>query len=381
MTTALHVKFISALNAAKAQFVERDHIIDGLGACMLSGQHALMIGPPGTAKSALARAVSLIIADSSFFQWLLTRFTPPEELQGPISLAGLEKDVFRRVTTGKLPEADIAFLDEIFKANSAILNALLTMLNERFFYNNGTPQPIPLISCIGASNEYPDGPELGALYDRFLVKWYVEPISDRDNLRRMLSSSEPGSIAEGDKLTRAELEQARQEVTQVTFGQDALTMLLDIKDACAKNGILASDRRWRQASRYLRGVAWMDGKAQVEEEHFMALGDVLWREHKERPAIMQTIGKVSNPSLVSAMELYDAIAEQFREAARKPDEEAFAWSVRVGKSYQEIGKIMKRLQGVADANPGKTKIAEYLAQAKKMEVDLRQEALKSAGMA
>jgi len=143
-----------------ARFRERDAEVRGLLVAALAGEHCLMIGPPGTGKSALARAFADALGGANYFEWLLTRFSTPEELYGPISLAGLKADRFKRVTAGKLPECHVAFLDEIFKSNSAVLNSLLSAVNERIFHDDGAARQIPLLTCVAASNEMPEGPEL-----------------------------------------------------------------------------------------------------------------------------------------------------------------------------------------------------------------------------
>lgn len=144
-------------NALNAKFYEREAEVEAILIAILSRQHLLMIGPSGTAKSALAVELANMIQDTKYFQWLLTRFSTPEELFGPLSLKDLEQGVYKRNTESKMPEVHVVFLDEIFKANSAILNSLLTIINERIFYNDGSPIPVPLMSVIGASNEYPEG--------------------------------------------------------------------------------------------------------------------------------------------------------------------------------------------------------------------------------
>ena len=141
--------------ALNSKFFEREKEVEGILVALLSRQHMLMIGPAGTAKSALSSELAKIIEGTVYFQWLLTKFSTPEEVFGPLSLKGLEQGVYKRITTSKMPEANLVFLDEIFKANSAILNSLLTLINERLFYNNGSPVQVPLMSVIGASNEYP----------------------------------------------------------------------------------------------------------------------------------------------------------------------------------------------------------------------------------
>ena len=161
---------------------------------MISEEHVLLLGMPGTGKSALGRRLSKLCG-GPFFQRLLTRFTTPEEIFGPLSLKALENDEYKRCTEGFMPTASVAFLDEIFKANSAILNTLLTILNERQFDNGaGGRQDCPIRCVVGASNEMPDSDELDALYDRFLLRKEVFQVSD-DGLMQMLSMPTPGLIS------------------------------------------------------------------------------------------------------------------------------------------------------------------------------------------
>src|SRR5262249_4801728 len=147
-------------------FLERADLIDGALAALLSSHHVLIVGPPGTAKSMLADEMCRRIGGANYFQWLLTRFTTPEEIFGAVSLKALEQDDYRRVTDHKLPQAHIAFLDEIFKANSSILNAILTLINERIFHNGKEVTTVPFLTPFFPTTTPPPYDKLIALYDR-----------------------------------------------------------------------------------------------------------------------------------------------------------------------------------------------------------------------
>jgi len=172
------------VQALGAGLVERDVEVRLLVLAALSGQHLLLLGPPGTAKSELARRLSAVVDKSSsesggvYFERTLTRFSTPDELFGPLSLKALEDDRYERRTNGFLPSARVAFLDEIFKASSAILNTLLGVLNERTFDQGPLKVQVPLLCCVAASNELPDSEDTEALYDRFLIRRLVSPVSD-----------------------------------------------------------------------------------------------------------------------------------------------------------------------------------------------------------
>src|SRR5262249_768170 len=194
-------------------FLERAELIDGALAALLSAQHVLIIVPPGSAKSMLADELCRRISGATYFQWLLIKFTTPEELFGAVSLKALEADDYRRVTANKLPEAHIAFLDEVFKASSSILNAILTIINERLFHNGRQVTPVPLLTLFGASNELPEDDELLALYDRFLLRFVVGYIGEDFRFLKLLQTQAP---AERTTISLAELDAARAEVGTVT---------------------------------------------------------------------------------------------------------------------------------------------------------------------
>ncbi|MEY8688884.1 MAG: AAA family ATPase, partial [Leptothrix sp. (in: b-proteobacteria)] len=185
----------SLIHQLEAGLLERSTTVRLTLLAALAGEHVLLIGPPGTAKSELARRLHRAFDGARYFERLLTRFSTPEELFGPLSLKALEDDRYERLIDGFLPTAGIAFLDEVFKANSAILNALLTLLNEREFDNGAGRLRTPLISVVAASNEVPSDEALQAFHDRFLLRVPVAPVSDAAFAALLRLGTAPGAAS------------------------------------------------------------------------------------------------------------------------------------------------------------------------------------------
>lgn len=304
---------LQAVRVAGADVLpEREAEVDGILTAAVAKQNIIFVGPPGTGKSLTVRLVfaSLFGALTGYFQWLLGRTTKDEEILGPVSFAGLKDDKYRRVTRGKLPEATAAFLDEIFKAGSSLLNNLLTILNEHLFFNDGEPVPVPLEIVAGASNEYPQDDSLNALYDRFPHRYYVKYIASPANMRKLLTRGTPKTL--GAALDPRDLEVLREAAQTMAWGDREVDTLLAIKAALEADGRTISDRTWVCARDAVRARAVVNGHARVESGDWMVLADMLWNRHTERDAYAATIGNAADPHGQQSTALVDAATKAVR---------------------------------------------------------------------
>lgn len=282
------------------KFIEREGEVEALLVALLSRQHLLLIGPAGTGKSALSTELSKIIDGSNYFQWLLTRFSTPEELFGVLSLKDLEQGVYKRNVADKMPVANMAFLDEIFKANSAILNSLLTIINERIYFNNGTPLKVPLMSVVGASNEYPEeGEGLEALFDRFLLRFEVNYVEDNNNFISMLKNKGQATVAPTMKLS--ELEGLQFAVDMVQIPDEIYQNLSFIRQDLKDEGIVPSDRRFKQSLSILQAKAFLDGRNSVDIKDMLILKNSLWETADQKEKTLEIVYKYSIDELAEEL--------------------------------------------------------------------------------
>ena len=299
----------AALNAA---FFERADAIRAVLVALLAGEHVVLLGPPGTAKSELARSVSQCVVDAagtglSFFEYLATRFLTPDDLFGPVDLVAYETGEYRRILAGRMADSDLIFFDECFKASGASLNLLLTLLNERVFHNGRTRITAPLITMIGASNELPDGDESAALWDRYLLRITIGYLKT-DWMAMMQRSSGAAAMP---TVSRADLLALQGVVEQVTVPPAMFQALATFKAALAAEGIESSDRRWRKSLNILRAHALMDGRTVVNEDDLDMLRHVMWNAASEISTVAKIVGKIGNPKVAMYLDLVDAAMQVF----------------------------------------------------------------------
>ena len=272
---------------------EREQIlaITLLGA--ISGQNTFLYGPPGTAKSLISRGLACAFETSNYFECLMNRFTTPEEIFGPISIQELKADRYVRQVKGYLPTADFAFLDEIWKSSPAILNNLLTIINEHIFKNGNERIDVPLKSLISASNEVPaENQGLDALYDRFILRLLVPPIQENDNFNLLLNSkpsAERPVISPELVISVEELMQWRKQLHNVQLSNDTLLIIKyirqELSDKFDELKIYASDRRWQRAALLLKASAFCNGRNETNHSDVVLLKYCLWTTPENRETV------------------------------------------------------------------------------------------------
>lgn len=326
-------------------FVEREELVKLMLLAISTGTNLLMLGPPGTAKSQITQELCSRIENANYFQWMLNKTSDPSEILGSFSIKQMEQDRFMRICTGKLPEAHIAFMDEVFKANSPTLNTLLTIMNEHIFYNDGKANPVPLISMFGASNEGPEDETLDALYDRFIFRMNVQYVHDTSNKKRMHSNyidKRAGLLGLAGKttITLQELQALQTATMTVKIQKDLVNKFIRLINELDRQAIHVSDRRQNECFKVMQGSAILAGRNQVSLEDFKSLVYVLWEKEEHIPIIESTILKMVNPYDDRFKELKDNFSQIKRDldAITDPQEK----TKRSIESKATIEKVVSR---------------------------------------
>ncbi len=280
MSQAIVQKLRGLARTLETQFLGKQETIRLMVLSVLAGEHIALIGPPGTAKSALVRNFARMI-DSRYFEYLLTRFSEPNELFGPVDIPAFRQGTYRRRTEGMLPDAEIVFLDEIFKSNSAILNALLTLLNERKFNNGGSVVDVPLLSVFGASNEVPADESLQAIFDRFLLRvrndqldaYHFQELIGRGvaiELQRFGERQAPPVFLTTRDLREAQLDVAR----RMQLSDELMATYKSLVFQIRAEGVSLSDRRVIKLLKLMAASAYFDGRPQADVSDLFILKHV-----------------------------------------------------------------------------------------------------------
>ena len=347
----LQARIQALIQHLSAGMHEREDIIavSLLGA--LSGLNTFLYGSPGTAKSLIARRIACGFEQPAYFECLMNRFSTPEELFGPVSIRALKEDQYVRKTQGYLPTADFAFLDEIWKSSPAILNALLTLINERLFRNGDRVEAAPLKALIAASNEVPDANQgLDALYDRFSVRLMVGPIAQADHFNLLLDSAPaPASVEvpEHLRIQAAEWLQWRQGIQAVRLSWQSLATIHRVRQALEAQRdtlkLYVSDRRWQRAATLMKASAFFNDRQETHHSDTLLLQHCLWTTMDNRAQVADIVAQAIQDT---GFEGCEHLAEMDQELASLDHDlhEALFHSEHVYKTHAVGGKAYFRVK-------------------------------------
>ena len=316
----------------------------------LAGESIILLGPPGVAKSMVARQLKTAFREAQSFEYLMSRFSTPDEIFGPVSIQKLKtSDTYERAMEGYLPTADVVFLDEIWKAGPAIQNTLLTVINEKIFRNGNREMHLPLKLLVAASNELPaKGEGLEALWDRFVIRIESRPIKLEKNFRAMLLDSHAdfsgstGILGHADfadnadfsdlKITAEEYAEWAEKICKIGVKEEVLDAIsairkslraVNVDEAAERRNIYVSDRRWKNIVRLLRTSAFMQDREEVDICDLLPIYHCLWQEPEERDAIRNiVIRALFSPFADKLVEMKNALAEdiKYHRVRRNPED-------------------------------------------------------------
>ncbi|MCC6898713.1 MAG: AAA family ATPase [Polyangiaceae bacterium] len=296
MSTDLSSRLQRVAESLDSQFLGKSEVIRLLLIAVVAREHAVLIGPPGTAKSALIRTLAELI-DAKYFEYLLTRFTEPNEIFGPVDIAAFRDGHYRRKTEGMLPESEVVFLDEVFKANSAILNSLLSLLNERRYTSGGQIIECPLISAFGASNEVPSDESLSAMFDRFLLRIRSDHL-DAYHFNELLQLGVQHEVKKLRRarpqplLSAADIHAMTEELARrLSFPEAFLSSYKGIVFQIRAEGISISDRLVVKMLKLFAASAYIDGRAQADASDLFVLKHI-WNAEDQAPILEQIVQPV-----------------------------------------------------------------------------------------
>lgn len=322
---ALRGKVWQIRDALAGSLAERTDAIDCVMTAFVCQEHVVFEGPPGTAKSLMSDGLMRCIDGGNYVRRLLHKFMVADELIGPMDLAHFKKhNVFRRALANGACDAHGLFLDEIFKANGALLNTLLTLLEERQYADQSGSMSVPLRMAVSASNEFPQEAVLAALYDRFLFRCRVNYIALRGNKRDLLlRKAGQAKVAQAFTppctITVQEWDTIAADVDTVTVPEALIDKLLDFQNQLAKDGMLMSDRRSVKVLRAIKAAAWLDGDAEATVDHLHVLRFCAWDTPEELEKVNAAVKTLERSATRTALDEIDAALRTFNALPTEPN--------------------------------------------------------------
>ena len=366
----------------------------------LAGESIILLGPPGVAKSMVARQLKTAFREAQSFEYLMSRFSTPDEIFGPVSIQKLKtSDTYERAVEGYLPTADVVFLDEIWKAGPAIQNTLLTVINEKIFRNGNREMHLPLKLLVAASNELPaKGEGLEALWDRFVIRIESRPIKLEKNFRAMLLEAPTDFLGPTDftdstdssdlKITAEEYAEWAEKICKIGVKEEVLDAIsairkslraVNVDEAAERRNIYVSDRRWKNIVRLLRTSAFMQDREEVDICDLLPIYHCLWQEPEERDAIRNiVIRALFSPFADKLVEMKNALAEDIKyHRVRRNPEDGRDYEGEIENLSDGLTSLEKQLgENLFASADDKAEISAYLCDFYKELAFTRQDTMK-----
>ncbi len=331
--------------AMNENFINRQQEIHAIFLALIAKRNVLFIGPPGVAKSSVIQQFIDHFIDVQSFTRLISPTTQPDELFGSAKFDRLREGIIERQIEGHLPTAHFAFLDEIFKSTSDLLNGLLKVMNEHQFDNGTDVIESPLFTLVGASNEFPEADELTALYDRFLLRLEVESLKTPAQLMAMLRSSQQVDVP---KLSLQQLASLQQRASQIDVPDATYEWLVDIHFRLKEAGVVVSDRRTKQCVSILKAEALLQNQTCVKRGHFAILKHCLWTEVEDRHVVDALLNEYVLTPLAQAFEkgqqLMQRTAERVAAYAEAEDFDLVEYTTYGAVTYDEWQRIVEEIE-------------------------------------
>ena len=312
----------SLINKLSDGLYEKEEVISLTLLCALAGKSVFLYGPPGTAKSLIVRRVASAFKYSKYFGQLMNRFTTPEDVFGPVSLSKLKEDKFERQTEGYLPKADFVFLDEIWKSSPAILNTLLTIINEKVYRNGSVEEKVPLKALVAASNETPPkGQGLEAMYDRFIMRLFVDTAKKIDNFKSLIVDKDvsfDAGLKEEEKISTEDWLKFNKEIDNVSVSDEVLNIICYIKNEIDEynkgnnEAIYISDRRWKNIVYILKAAAFFSDRNTVMPIDCFLISYCIWTLEENIEAVKKIVLEAIKFFSTSDINIFDEKIEDIK---------------------------------------------------------------------
>ena len=331
-------RFANLYQLTKDSFIERNELTTCIFTAMIAGENVATVGLPGTGKSMIIRTIAKNILQAKYYETIVDKYTKKSDLLGEVSIPAMKEGRREIFIQDTFADCNFAFVDEFFKASGATSNAMLGVLNDKRAWDGNQYVDCPLISCVVASNEYPNAKELGALWDRFPLRYHVLPIQSEDNFERLIFQD---SFDVDSPINLTDIYNVQAMVGTVGFCKGAFEVLKELRLKMIAYKIYVSDRRWKKAIKIMKAYAVLQGKSSIDRECFNILMHMMWDKPSQRTTIVNIIEDL--PPMATPKQLREG---QFKDRCNSLQEEweEHKWNIKTASVRHTGGSLVERTE-------------------------------------